>query len=314
MSHDHHHHQTDNKRVLLIAPGLISLLVIVEVIGGLVTNSLALLADATHMLSDFFSIGLAFLAFKFGAWEASKSKTFGYRRFEILAALVNGLVLIGVSVFIIWHAIERFISPPEVAGGGVLIVAGFAIVINLLIAWVFIRGSDVKGNLNMQGAFAHVLGDILSTIGVLISALLVIFFNWTYADPIVSVIVALLILLTGFRIAKNAIHVLMEGIPQNVDVDKVIQTIQNKKGIHNVHDMHVWSITSGLNALSCHAVVGEHMSIAEGEEMLRQIEQELERQNIHHMTIQLETPDHQHDNSIWCKVKGESSGGGHHHH
>jgi cobalt-zinc-cadmium efflux system protein len=309
----HNHYQTDNKKVLLIALGLISLLVIAEVIGGIITNSLALLADATHMLGDFFSIGLAFLAFKFGEWEASKNKTFGYRRFEILAAVVNGVVLIGVSAFIIWHAIERFISPPEVAGGGVFLVAGLAIVINLLIAWVFIRGGDVKENLNMQGAFAHVLGDILSTIGVLISALLVIFFNWTYADPIVSIVVALLILYTGFGIVKNAVHILMEGIPKNVDVDDVVQTIQSNEEVKSVHDLHVWSITSGLNALSCHAVVDDDMSIAEGEQLLRQIENDLEPKNIHHMTIQLESPDHLHDNSILCKVKGETSAHDHHH-
>ncbi|SDI98908.1 cation diffusion facilitator family transporter [Natribacillus halophilus] len=290
MSHDHHHHHhTNNKKVLMAALALISLLVIAEVIGGIMTNSLALLADATHMLSDFFSIGLALLAFKIGERAASKSKTFGYKRFEILAALVNGVILIGISAFIIWHAIERFFSPPEVAGGGVLMVASFAIVINVLIAWIFMRGGDVKGNLNLQGAFFHVLGDILSTIGVIISALLVIFFNWTYADPIVSMIVALLILVTGIRIAKKSIHVLMEGKPSGISLARIEEQLLALPNVHAIHDVHVWSITSDFPAFSGHLVVDRE---ANRDELLQTSTNLLKNEfNIPHATIQIEGED-----------------------
>lgn len=286
MSHDHHHHHTDNKKVLFIALVLIAILMSIEVIGGILTNSLALLADATHMLSDFFAIGLALLAFKFGERAASKSKTFGYKRIEILAALANGVILIGISAFVIWHAIERFISPPEVAGVGVLITASIAIVINLLIAGVFLRGGDVKGNLNIQGAFLHVLGDILSTIGVLISGLLMIFFNWMYADPIISLIVSLIILFTGFRISKNAIHILMEGKPASVSLARIEEQLLTLPHVQAVHDLHVWSITSDFPAFSGHLVVDAKTN---RDELLRKTANLLQEEfNISHATIQIE--------------------------
>ncbi|MBP1971129.1 cobalt-zinc-cadmium efflux system protein [Virgibacillus natechei] len=289
MSHDHHHHHTGNKKVLLIALVLIAILMSIEVIGGILTNSLALLADATHMLSDFFAIGLALLAFKFGERAASKSKTFGYKRIEILAALANGVILIGISAFVIWHAMERFISPPEVAGGGVLITASIAIVINLIIAGVFLHGGDVKGNLNIQGAFLHVLGDILSTIGVLISGLLMIFFDWMYADPIISMIVSLIILFTGFRISKNAIHVLMEGKPASISLARIEEQLLTLPNVLAVHDLHVWSITSDFPAFSGHLVVDTETN---RDELLRKSTNLLqEKFNLSHATIQIEGTD-----------------------
>src|SRR5699024_3025892 len=137
---------------------------------------------------------------------------------------------------------------------------------------------------------------------------------WGWADPLASVIVAVLVLRSGYFVSKSGLHVLMEGTPENVKMDEVIQTIQHTNGIQSIHDLHVWSITSGLNALSCHAVVDDNMSIAESNQLLRQIEHDLEHQNIHHMTIQLETSAHEHDESILCQVKAESSGHHHHHH
>ena len=314
MGHDHSHNHTNgaNKKVLLISFIIITSYMIVEAIGGYLTNSLALLADAGHMLSDAISLGIALLAFTLGAKVANHSKTYGYKRFEILAAVLNGLTLIIVALYIFYEAIGRFQNPPEVASTGMLVIGTIGLLVNILVAWMMMRGGDVEGNLNMRGAYLHVISDMLGSVGAIIAALLIIFFGWEWADPLASVIVAVLVLRSGYFVTKSGLHVLMEGTPEDVDMDDVVKTIKNKKGIEGIHDLHVWSITSGLNALSCHAVVDERMSIAESERLLRQIEHDLEHQNIHHMTVQLETSDHLHDNSILCKVQAESSG--HHHH
>ena len=314
MGHDHSHNHTHgaNKKVLLISFIIITSYMIVEAIGGYLTNSLALLADAGHMLSDAISLGIALLAFTFGAKVANHSKTYGYKRFEIMAAVLNGLTLIIIALYIFYEAIGRFQNPPEVASTGMLVIGTIGLLVNILVAWMMMRGGDVEGNLNMRGAYLHVISDMLGSVGAIIAALLIIFFGWEWADPLASVIVAVLVLRSGYFVTKSGLHVLMEGTPEDVDMDDVVKTIKNKKGIEGIHDLHVWSITSGLNALSCHAVVDERMSIAESERLLRQIEHDLEHQNIHHMTVQLETSDHLHDNSILCKVQAESSG--HHHH
>ncbi|UHA60862.1 cation diffusion facilitator family transporter [Metabacillus litoralis] len=310
--HGHDHSHGANKKTLLISFILITSYMVIEAIGGYITNSLALLSDAGHMLSDAISLGVALLAFTLGEKTANYSKTYGYKRFEILAAVLNGVTLVLIAIYIFYEAIQRFLNPPEVASTGMLIIAIIGLLINILVAWIMMRGGDVEENLNMRGAYLHVMSDMLGSIGAIIAALLMIFFKWGWADPLASIIVAALVLRSGYYVTKSGLHVLMEGAPQNVDVNDVIQTIQNTMGIQGVHDLHVWSITSGLNALSCHAVVNDQMSIAECELLLNQIEHELEHKNIHHMTIQLETTAHQHDNTILCKVKAKSPE--HHHH
>lgn len=314
MGHDHAHDHTHgaNKKVLLISFLIITTYMVVEAVGGFLTNSLALLADAGHMLSDSISLAIALLAFKLGEKVASRSKTFGYKRFEILAAVLNGVTLIVIAIFIFYEAIKRFANPPEVATTGMLIISSIGLAINILVAWIMMRGADVEENLNMKGAYLHVISDMLGSVGAIAAALLMMFFEWGWADPLASVIVAILVLRSGYFVSKSALHVLMEGVPQNVDMDDIIRTIRNAEGVLSVHDLHVWSITSGLNALSCHAVVDDQMTIAESEQVIRTIEHDLAHQNIHHVTIQLETPAHQHDDSILCQVKPGSAGGHHH--
>lgn len=316
MGHEHGHDHTHgaNKKVLLISFIIIATYMIVEAIGGFLTNSLALLADAGHMLSDAISLAIALIAFKLGEKVASHRKTFGYKRFEILAAVLNGVTLILISLYIFYEAIKRFANPPEVATTGMLIVSIIGLLVNILVAWIMLRSGDVEDNLNMRGAYLHVISDMLGSIGAIAAALLMMFFGWGWADPLASVIVAALVLRSGYYVSKSGLHVLMEGAPENVDVADVIQTIQNKKGIESVHDLHVWSITSGLNALSCHAVVDAQMSIGESEKLLHQIEHDLEHKNIQHVTIQLETASHHHADSILCQMKAEPSDHHHHHH
>lgn len=314
MGHDHDHTHGANKKVLLISFILIASYMIVEAIGGYLTNSLALLADAGHMLSDAISLAVALLAFKLGEKLASRSKTYGYKRFEILAALFNGVTLIIIALFIFYEAIQRFANPPEVATTGMLIVSSIGLAVNILVAWIMMRGGDIEENLNMRGAYLHVIGDMLGSVGAIAAALLIMFFGWGWADPLASVIVAALVLRGGYFVAKSGLHVLMEGTPQNVDMTDVIQTLKRTMGVKSIHDLHVWSITSGLNALSCHVVVDEKTSIAEGEKLLRLIEHDLEHKSIHHVTIQLETSAHGHDDSILCTMKAEAAGLHDHHH
>nr|WP_106781779.1 cation diffusion facilitator family transporter [Lysinibacillus timonensis] len=312
--HDHHHNHSTNKKVLFISFIIITSYMIVEAIGGFITNSLALLSDAGHMLSDSVSLGIALLAFLLGEKAANQSKTYGYKRFEILAAVFNGLTLMFIALFIFFEAIERFANPPEVATTGMLIISCIGLAVNILVAWIMMRGGDTEENLNMRGAFLHVISDMLGSVGAIVAALLMMFFGFGWADPLASVIVAILVLRSGFFVTKSSVHVLMEGTPENTSIDEVIQIIQQTDGIQSIHDLHIWSITSGLNALSCHAVVDDLMTISESEAMLRKIEHDLSHHSIQHVTIQLETTAHKHDESILCKMKGEQVGHHHHHH
>lgn len=313
-NHDHSHDHTHgaNKKVLILSFIIITSYMVVEAIGGYLTNSLALLSDAGHMLSDSISLAIALLAFIFGEKAASYSKTYGYKRFEILAAVLNGVTLILIALFIFYEAIERFANPPEVATTGMLVISTIGLLINISVAWIMMRGSDTKDNLNMRGAYLHVLSDMLGSVGAIVAALLIMFFGWGWADPLASVIVAALILRSGYYVTKAAGHVLMEGTPSNVDVEEIVQTIVQTNGVHSIHDLHIWTITSGTNALSCHAVVDDQLKIADGEHILREIEHNLEHKGIKHVTIQLETVAHKHDQSILCTIKTEQSN--HHHH
>ena len=312
---DHHNHShSSNKKVLLISFLIITSYMIIEVIGGFMTNSLALISDAGHMLSDAVSLGIALLAFTFSEKAANSSNTYGYKRFEILAAVFNGVTLILIALYIFYEAFQRFTNPPTIATTGMLIISSIGLAVNILVAWIMLRGSDTKENLNMRGAFLHVISDMLGSVGAIIAALLIMFFGWGWADPLASVIVAALVLRSGYFVTKASLHVLMEGTPRNVSVDDIANTIEQTQGIMGVHDLHIWSITSGLNALSCHVVVDEQMTIAESEKLLRKIEHDLEHKNIQHVTIQLETIAHKHDNSLLCTTKANAPDAHAHHH
>ncbi|WP_068677735.1 cation diffusion facilitator family transporter [Oceanobacillus sp. Castelsardo] len=316
MGHDHHHHyaHSNNKNALRISFFIISAYMIIEAVGGFLTNSLALLSDAGHMLSDSISLGVGLLAFTLGEKTADYSKTYGYKRFEILAAVFNGVTLIIISLFIFYEAIQRFLNPPEVASTGMLTIAIIGLLVNILVAWILMRGGDTEDNLNLRAAFLHVIGDMLGSIGAITAALLIMFFGWGWADPLASVIVAALVLVSGWRVSKDALQVLMEGTPKNVEIKQVIGTIKKVEGVISLHDLHVWSITSGLNALSCHVVVDHDMSIEESQSLLRTIEHDLQHQSIGHVTIQLESEDHPHGDSLLCEHDYSPQIHAHHHH
>jgi cobalt-zinc-cadmium efflux system protein len=287
--HDHHHGHSHghsaNKKALFASFILITLFMVVEVIGGLLTNSLALLADAGHMLSDAAALGLSFLALKIGERKSSHSKTFGYKRFEIIAAAINGLTLILISLYIFFEAFQRFANPPEVQSVGMLVISSIGLLVNIIAAWILMRG-DKDENLNVRSAFLHVLGDMLGSVGAIVAALLMIFLGWTLADPIASVIVAVLILISGWRVTRQSLHILMEGTPEQININDVKSSLVKIPSVHDVHDLHIWSITSGMAMLSCHISInntGVH------DEVLEQAQSILhDDYGIEHSTIQVE--------------------------
>lgn len=314
MGSEHGHSHGRNKKTLLIAFLITTIYMIVEAVGGFLTNSLALIADAGHMLSDSISLGIGFLAFTIGEKAADQFKTYGYKRFEILAAVFNGVTLVLIAGYIFYEAYHRFADPPNVASTGMLSIAVVGLLVNLLVAWILMRGGDTKGNLNLRAAFLHVLGDLLGSVGAITAALLIMFFGWAWADPLASVIVAILVLISGWRVTKEAIHVLMEGTPKDVDIDEVKKAVQSIPGVRSMHDLHIWSITSGRNALSSHVVVDEDVTFVGSQRLLRQIETTLAQQKIGHVTIQLENEENPHRDSIMCQPEEEiKKHEGHHH-
>jgi cobalt-zinc-cadmium efflux system protein len=314
MGSEHNHSHNQNKKTLLIAFAITTAYMIIEAIGGFLTNSLALIADAGHMLSDSVSLGIGFLAFTIGEKAADTAKTYGYKRFEILAAVFNGITLVLIAIYIFYEAYHRFSDPPEVASKGMLIIAVFGLLINLLVAWILLRGGNTKENLNLRAAFLHVLGDLLGSVGAIIAALLIMGFGWAWADPLASVIVAVLVLISGWRVTNESLHILMEGTPKEIDIDKVMESIQNINGVESLHDLHVWSITSEQHALSSHVVIEKNITFVESQQILREIEKALHEQKIGHVTIQLEKDDHPHKYELICETKSSTDISEHDHH
>ncbi|AIY75155.1 TPA: cation diffusion facilitator family transporter [Bacillus tropicus] len=299
MGHSHDHGHSNNKKALLIAFVLTTSFMIAEVIGGFVTNSLALLSDAGHMLSDAVSLALSLLAFKLGEKTATTAKTYGYKRVEMLAALCNGVVLIVISVYIFIEAIRRFTEPVEIASNGMLIIAVLGLLINILSAWILMRGGDVKGNLNLRSAFLHVLGDLLGSVGAIIAALCIKFFGWTAADAIASILVSILVIISGWRVTRDTVHILMEGAPHHINVEEVKSTLLNITVVKEVHDLHIWSVTSDFQVLTCHLIIkgNETQSVLkEATDVLK------EKFHVEHVTIQVEIDGEFNHNEITCKV------------
>ncbi|MFB4164139.1 cation diffusion facilitator family transporter [Alteribacillus sp. JSM 102045] len=298
-SHAHNHTHHANKKALLISFILISVFMIIEVIGGFLTNSLALLSDAGHMLSDAVALGLSLFAFKLGEKKANAKKTFGYKRFEILAAFLNGITLIAISGYIILEAYHRFIDPPEVASIGMLSIASIGLLVNVIVAFILMRG-DTTENLNLRSAFLHVIGDLLGSVGAIIAALLILIFDWGIADPIASVIVAILVLISGWRVTRDSVHVLMEGNPAHLDLLKIRKYLTDFNGVIGIHDVHIWAITSDFPTITCHLVVNEDV---DRDKLLQLVTKQLEEEfGIQHSTIQIEGPSLKKDIKDMCNT------------
>lgn len=284
-SHGHSHTHNANRKALTLSFILIAGFMFVEFVGGILTNSLALLSDAGHMLSDAVALGLSLAALIFGQKAATAQKTYGYKRFEILAALLNGIALIVLSIYILYEAISRISSPPEVIGKGMIIISVIGLIINLIVAWILSRGES-KENLNVRSAFMHVLGDLLGSVGAIVAAILILLFGWNIADPIASMIVSVLVLYSGWHILKDSVNILMESKPANVNTDEVIVALKSINGVLDIHDLHIWMITQEFTSLTAHLLVEKD---SDRDIILEQaIEILVEKTGIHHITIQTE--------------------------
>ncbi len=273
-----------NKRQLAIVFFMTGFYLIVEVIGGFWTGSLALLADAGHMLTDVAGVGLALLAIKFAERPASPERTYGYYRVEILAALTNAVVLILISLYILYEAYQRFKNPPEVESGWMLGVASVGLVINIIGVMILRAGS--KESLNMKGAYFEVLSDMLTSIGVIIAGVIMLTTGWYYADPLISAGIGLFILPRTWILLRDAVGVLLEGTPSDVNIVKLRKSLSAIEGVAEIHDLHVWSLTSGVNALSVHAVLADG---AEHDDVLTRVHEHcVEEFKITHVTVQTE--------------------------
>ena len=253
-NHDHSHDlRSAGKRSLIIAFGLIAGFMFVEVIGAILSGSLALLADAGHMLTDAASIAVALVAMHFAERPHSVQRTFGYHRLEILAALVNALALWLIVAWVLYEAYDRFRSTPEVDGGLMLSIGIIGLCVNLGAARVLHRSSG--HNVNVEGAFLHVIADLLGSVGVIISGILVWAYGWTLADPVASVVIAALILASSWRLMKKVVHVLLEGTPEHVDVYRLCRQLEAVEGVTLVHDIHAWTLSPGNEALTAHVLI-----------------------------------------------------------
>ncbi|MDR6552950.1 cation diffusion facilitator family transporter [Paenibacillus qinlingensis] len=290
--HGHHHGHSGNKAGLLIALCITAGIMLVEFVGGLWTNSLALLSDSGHMLSDAGALALSLLALWFAAKPTTGRLSFGFHRFEILAALFNAVTLFVIAGLIIWEAIERFLQPTVVASGSMMLIACIGLLANLLSAWSLMRKGDVHGNLNLRSAYLHILGDALGSVGAIIAGALMLLFGWYVADPIISIIVSLLILKGAWAVLKSTLHILMEGTPYAISMTSVKQVLEGIEGVVDVHDLHVWTITSGMEALSCHLLIKDDQ---DSQVILQQGITAIEKQfGITHTTIQIEKSTNNH--------------------
>ncbi|KRF21660.1 cation diffusion facilitator family transporter [Paenibacillus sp. Soil787] len=291
--HGHHHHgHSGNKQGLFIALCITASIMILEFVGGLWTNSLALLSDSGHMLSDAGSLVLSLTALWFAAKPSSAHKSYGFHRIEILAALFNAITLFVIAGLIIWEAVGRFIDPPAVASGSMMLIACVGLIANLLSAWALMRKGDVHGNLNLRSAYLHILGDALGSVGAILAGGAMLIFGWYAADPIISILVSLLILKGAWTVLKSTIHILMEGTPAAVSYGDVKHVLESIDGVINVHDLHIWTITSGLDSLSCHLLIADDRnSQVVLQQAIHQIE---ERFQITHATIQIENSTNAH--------------------
>jgi cobalt-zinc-cadmium efflux system protein len=248
-----HDRRSGSRRALLWVLGLTLVFTAVEVAGGIWTDSLALLADAGHMLSDNVELGLALLAVTLARRPSTPRRSFGLQRAEILAAFVNGLTLILVSGWIVWEAVHRFGDTPEILGGWMLAVALAGLAVNALSAWILVRSG--RESLNVEAAFRHVVADLLGSGAVFVAAVIVVTTGWTLVDPLISLGIALLIVASAWGVLRDSTSILMEATPSEIDAAAVADAIVSVDGVTNVHDLHVWRITSGFDALAAHVLV-----------------------------------------------------------
>jgi len=298
-----HHHPMSfeaNRKALSIAIGVTLSIMLVEIVGGVLSNSLALMSDAGHMLTDLLALLLSLVALKFAARPPSATKTYGFYRMEILAALVNGTALVLISAFILYEAYHRFRVPEEVAVPTMLWVAAVGFVANGVAAIAMTRADGES--LNIRGAYLHILGDALSSLGVILGGVIILFTGWYAVDPVISVMICAVILRGAFALVKDSANILLEATPKDVDLGEVHGALRAIPGVRDLHDVHLWTITSGIYAMSAHVLVNDVLTSRTGE-ILQGITHMLkERYGIAHTTIQFECENC--EEGMYCDANG----------
>ncbi len=287
MGHQHSHHGDTLGRTgrLKAALGLTFIYMFAEGVGGWWTNSLALIADAGHMLTDVAALSLTLGAIWIGSRPATAKKTFGYFRMEILAAFVNGIALVLLSGWVIYEAVERWQAPPEIKGGWMTLIAVGGLAINIAAAKLLHSG--IQHDLNMRGAWLHVMGDLLGSVAAIAAGILIITLGWYWADPLISIAISLIIIFSSYRLILDSVNVLLEGTPPHINLTAVENLILDTEGVGGVHDLHVWTISAGRDALSAHI---SHNSSVVHSDLLARVRDRLHDQfGIDHLTIQMET-------------------------
>lgn len=296
--HTHNHAHGMAKRTLRLAFFLTMIILVAELTGGLLANSLALLSDAGHVVTDIFALGLAWFATAQAERPANARKTFGYHRVGILAALVNAITLILIAIAIIWEAVLRFQHPEPIQPLIMFISAGIGIAVNLFIGFGLQKESD---NLNVRAATLHVFGDVGASVGVIVAALIILLTGWTIADPILSIGIAVLIAVGAWRILRETADILLESVPATISLPTLVRDMRAIKGVRDVHDLHVWSITNEMYALSCHALIYD-VPTSKSSDMLQSLNIMLaDKYHIGHTTIQFECDDHK---GSCCEMRG----------
>ena len=294
--HNHTHGLARNS--LRLAFFLTLIILLAEIVGGLLANSLALLSDAGHVVTDIFALGLAWFATVQAERPPNARKTFGYHRVGILAAMVNAVTLIVIAFAILLEAVQRFQHPEKVQPQIMFLAAGVGIVINLIIGFGLFKEAS---NLNVRAAMLHVFGDVAASAGVIVAGVIILFTGWTFVDPLLSIGIAVLIAISAWRILHETTDILLESVPKGVSMPGLVKDMKSVKGIEDVHDLHVWSITSNMYALSCHALIAD-LPPSDSSVILQSLNTMLsEKYHIGHVTIQFECNPHQ---ESYCAVNG----------
>ncbi|HLI07107.1 MAG TPA: cation diffusion facilitator family transporter [Ktedonobacteraceae bacterium] len=316
--HEHHRHNHTHgmaKQTLRLAFFLTLIILAAEVVGGILANSLALLSDAGHVVTDIFALGLAWFAAVQAERPANASKTFGYHRVGILAALANAVTLILIAAAIIWEAIQRFQHPEPIQPVAMFIAAGIGIIVNLYIGFGLHKE---EGNLNVRAAMLHVFGDVGASVGVIVAGIIILLTRLTIVDPLLSVGIALLIAVGAWRILYETINILLEAAPKGISMPNLVRDIENIEGVQSVHDLHVWSISSYHYALSCHTLI-DNLPPSESAAIMQSMTNMLnEKYHIGHTTIQFESEAHEgaccEQRGLYCCMEiAKEQGNGHRH-
>jgi len=286
--HEHHHHELTNEhlnRVFIIGIGLNALFTLIEFVVGYLNNSLALLSDASHNLSDVASLIISMVGMRLAQKAASATYTYGYKKASILASLINAVFLVIVVIGIVREAIERFSAPPEISGNVIMIVAGIGVLINTLSAFLFFKGQ--KDDINIKGAFLHLMVDALVSIGVVFSGLLIRYTGWNLIDPIISIVIGVVILITTWGLLKESLRLVIDAVPKSINAEGIIEKLSQVKGVVSVHHIHIWALSSRENAFSAHVQITDN-SIEKWEEIKVELKHLLEHENIQHVTLEFE--------------------------